>query len=89
MTESGKCGSGTYRIGCPKCSKTWKFQTLTEEIARKVDASMHWNEEHDGPIPDSAPFGDHQCPECLDIAGLDGTASCGECGHVPEEMVDA
>jgi len=76
----------TYSFGCPACSKTWEFQTLSEEIARKVDAAMHWNEEHDGPIPESAKFGKHQCPDCLDVLGMNGTVSCSECGHIPEKV---
>jgi len=75
----------TYSIGCPACSESWTFSKPTEELARKVDAALHWVEHHDGPIPEDAPFGRHQCPQCLDILGLDGTASCSECGFIPEE----
>lgn len=75
----------TYSISCPECGKEWTYQTPPEELARKVDAALHWVERHDGPIPDEAPYGRYQCPECLDILGLDGTASCSECGYIPPE----
>jgi hypothetical protein len=73
-----------YSISCPECGKTWEFECFEEEIARKVDASLHYVDEHGGVIPDDAPFGNYQCPECLDVGGLNGTASCSECGYVPE-----
>jgi len=64
---------------------TWDYDDQHERLAREVDAAIHWTDKHDGPIPDGVPFGQHQCPECWDILGLDGTASCSECGHIPED----
>jgi hypothetical protein len=80
--------SKTYSIECPACADRWEFETGAEEIARKVDAALHWSMEHDGPIPDDAPFGKHQCPNCLDVVGLNGTVSCSECGYIPEAYRD-
>lgn len=77
----------TYTISCvePDCDETWEFECVREEIARKVDAAIHWQENHEGAIPEDAPFGNEQCPKCLDILGMDGSASCSECGYIPEE----
>jgi hypothetical protein len=77
----------THRIDCPGCDwQSREFEELPAELAAKVDAGLHYVDEHGGRIPDSAPFGDDQCPECFDILGLDGTVSCSECGFIPEKV---
>ncbi len=74
----------TYRISCPECGwHSREFAEVEGEIAAKVDAEMHYVVEHDERIPDNAPFGHNQCPECLDTDGLNGTVTCSECGFVP------
>jgi len=85
MTEPTSHQTGTIR--CPECSWTTEFEMkISSELAKKVDAEMHWQEFHGGKVPDSANFGDHQCPECYSMSGLDGTVSCSNCGHVPEKV---
>jgi len=77
----------TNQIHCPECD--WHsrlYEDISGEITAKVDAEMHFVDAHDCQIPDDAPFGDHQCPECLDIDGLNGTVSCKRCGFVPAEV---
>lgn len=77
----------TYNIDCPECNwQSREFEVLSEEIASKVDAEIHYVDTHSGRIPDEAPFGDNQCPECLDTDGFNGTVSCSECGYVPEKV---
>jgi len=74
-------------IDCPECS--WQSRSIKEingEIAAKVDAELHYIEMHKSRIPDDAPFGNNQCPVCLDTNGLSGTVSCSECGFIPEEV---
>ena len=71
-------------VDCPQCSWSKEVTNVSEEIARKVDGEIHWQEQHGGLVPDEADFGHNQCPECEDMSGLDGTVSCSECGHVPE-----
>ena len=82
-----KANHRSDQIHCPNCD--WHsrlFENVSGEIAAKVDAEMHFVDEHDSAIPDEAPFGDEQCPECLDIDGLNGTVSCKNCGFVPAEV---
>jgi hypothetical protein len=75
-----------YTMSCPECGKKWGFDDWEGEQARKVDAGLHWKEHHKGPIPDDAHFGNYQCPQCLELHGLDGTVSCSECGWIPEKV---
>jgi len=83
MTEQS--ATSTDRLDCPECDwQSREFEALSGEITAKVDAEMHYVDNHDGPIPDDAPFGYDQCPRCLDIDGFNGTVSCSECGFVPE-----
>lgn len=85
MTDTNT--DGTYRIVCPECKwESREFEKATEEIAAKVDAERHYVDEHGGYIPETAPFGAEQCPECFDINGFNGTVSCSECGFIPEEV---
>lgn len=75
-----------YEIDCPDCSWTSpEFDDYAGELAAKVDAAMHYVDEHGGEIPDDADFGEHQCPSCHAILGMNGTVSCSECGYIPEE----
>jgi len=77
----------TYRIYCPGCDwQSSEFEQIEGEIAAKVDAELHYVEEHGERIPDDANFGQNQCPECLDLDGFNGTVSCSECGHVPKKV---
>jgi len=71
-------------LHCPECDWSAKFDPRDgyEREARKIDAGHHYVESHGGQIPDDVKFGQHQCPECYDILGLDGTASCSECGYI-------
>jgi hypothetical protein len=75
-----------YRIDCPACADQWEYETQLEGVARKVDAALHWKMNHEGKIPEHASFGEHQCPSCLDVLGLNGNVSCSECGYIPEEV---
>ena len=86
VTDGGRdeFDAGVYRIECPACADQWEYGTQMEGVARKVDAALHWQMNHDGKIPEDASFGEHQCPNCLDVLGLNGTVSCSECGFVPE-----
>jgi hypothetical protein len=78
---------GVYRIDCPECDwQSREFDEIEGEIAAKVDAELHYVEDHGGLIPEDAPFGHNQCPECLDVDGFNGTVSCSECGFVPEKV---
>jgi hypothetical protein len=80
--------TGVWQISCPEQGCPWRtreFKNGSEELAVKVDAAMHYVDEHGGLIPEEADFGKHQCPECHAILGLDGTVSCSECGHIPDE----
>lgn len=89
-TESGPyCEDQTktvHTVECPRCDWSEKVRCFTEELARQVDGEMHWEEEHDGVVPEDADFGGQQCPECLDMRGMDGSVSCSECGHIPPEV---
>lgn len=79
---------GVWQTSCPEQDCSWRtreFKNATEEVAAKVDAAKHYVDEHGGQIPEDADFGEHQCPECFAILGLDGTVSCSECGHIPEK----
>jgi len=76
----------TYTIDCPDCGwQSRAFEAIDGEIAATVDAEIHYTDTHDERIPDSADFGHHQCPECLDTDGFNGTVSCSACGYVPPE----
>ena len=76
-----------HRIECPKCNwQSRKYELPSDELASKVDAEIHYTNTHGGRIPPEAPFGNNQCPECLDINGFNGTVSCSECGYVPEKV---
>lgn len=78
---------GVYRIDCPECDwQSTTFEVPCEEFAAKVDAELHYVENHDGRIPEDAMFGYNQCPKCLDTDGFNGTVSCSECGFVPREV---
>lgn len=80
-------GDGVHRKNCPDCDwQSREFEELGGEIAAKVDAELHYVEKHDGRIPEDAPFGHNQCPECLHVDGFNGTVSCSECGFVPPEV---
>ena len=82
--DSARHESETYRINCPECGwNSREFGAIEGEIAAKVDAEIHYVEEHDERIPDDAPFGDNQCPQCLDTDGFNGTVTCSGCGFVP------
>lgn len=79
-------------VECPKPGCSWSTDLYGGEMMKlraQVDAEIHWRDEHGGKIPDGADFGGQQCPECFDIRGLDGTASCSECGHIPEQVRDS
>jgi len=82
MSERLQC---PYR-GCDWESREYDPDDYLETVVREEDAVVHWESEHDGTIPESAPFGDHQCPQCYDTHGLLGTVSCGACGYIPEEV---
>lgn len=76
----------TYTIDCPDCDwQSTTFDEIAGELAAKVDAEIHYTDTHGDRIPDAADFGDHQCPECLDTDGFNGTVSCSACGFVPPE----
>ncbi|TKX60602.1 hypothetical protein EXE48_11560 [Halorubrum sp. ASP1] len=76
-----------YQIDCPDCSwKSRKFERLSGELAAKEDAEQHYIEDHNEKIPEDAPFGDNQCPKCLNTKGFNGTVSCSECGFVPPRV---
>lgn len=77
-----------YKLRCPECDWTTTFNAkkALEREKEKIDAAMHYVEEHGGEIPDHTNFGNHQCPECYDILGLNGTVSCSECGFIPEKV---
>lgn len=80
-------GGDTFQIDCPACDwQSREFQELTEELAAKVDAELHYTNNHDSKIPEDAPFGHNQCPKCCDLDGFNGTVSCSECGYVPPEV---
>ena len=75
------------RIDCPECDwQSREFGDVCGKIAAKVDAEVHWRDEHGGEIPDYAAFGESQCPDCGAIDGMNGSVSCSECGHIPEEV---
>ena len=77
----------TYRIDCPACDwQSREFKDASGEIAGKVDGALHYVENHDRRIPEDAPFGKDQCPECLALDGFDGTVSCSACGFVPPKV---
>lgn len=94
MAEDTQHGVGVqrvqhvHRLDCPEAGCDWSTTFDTREAfdreAKKIDAGLHWLDEHGGQIPDEANFGNHQCPECDALLGLDGTVSCSECGHIPE-----
>jgi hypothetical protein len=89
--DSGEEEQKTHRIPCPECD--WKSREYHEEdeaavITRKEDAIIHWEAEHGGAIPESAHFGDYQCPECCAYHGLIDTVSCSNCGFIPESDMD-
>lgn len=78
---------GVYRIHCPECDwNSREFDDGRGELAAKVDAEMHYVENHDERIPADVPFGHNQCTECLDLDGFNGTVSCSACGFVPESV---
>lgn len=80
-------GDEGHRIDCPECDwESREFDDIRGELATKVDAEMHYVEDHGGRIPDDAPFGEYQCPECFDTHGLHRTVSCSECGFIPDEV---
>lgn len=72
-------------IGCG-WSTTFDPKAGFERESKKVDAALHYVNEHGGKIPDEANFGHQQCPECYDILGFNGTASCSECGYIPQKV---
>ncbi|WP_256289916.1 hypothetical protein [Halobellus inordinatus] len=74
-----------YR-GCDWTGREYNPGSTHETIAAEVDATIHWESEHGGEIPEDAEFGDQQCPECYAVHGMNGTVSCSECGHIPEEV---
>ncbi|RLM88161.1 hypothetical protein D3D02_13195 [Halobellus sp. Atlit-38R] len=74
-----------YR-GCGWTGREYDPESTHETIAAEVDATIHWESEHGGEIPEDAEFGDQQCPECYAVHGMNGTVSCSECGHIPEEV---
>jgi len=73
-------------LGCAWWSRKYDPESTADTIAVETDAEIHWQNEHGGIIPDSADFGEHQCPECYAIHGFNGTVSCSECGHIPKEV---
>jgi hypothetical protein len=76
-----------FQIDCPECDwQSREFEVVGEEIAARVDAELHYTDAHDPRIPDDAPFGYNQCPQCLDLDGFNGTVSCSACGFVPPEV---
>jgi len=94
---SDKSTSGTERsddlldrIECPATGCDWSTEfdggVSPNWIVAEVNAEVHWERHHGGQVPDEAPFGDHQCPQCDALDGLSGTVSCSECGFVPEEV---
>lgn len=72
---------------CPLCDWTRGFEMkLTSELAAQVDAEIHFEQNHpDTKAPSDAGFGNHQCPKCLEMTGMEGNVSCGNCGFIPEE----
>ena len=78
---------GVHQIDCPDCDwQSREFDHIADQIAAKVDAELHYVEEHGERIPDDANFGHNQCPECLNMDGFNGTVSCSACGFVPEKV---
>lgn len=77
----------TYVLDCPECtwSTTFDPKKAMEREKEKIDAGLHYVEEHGGKIPGRVNFGNHQCPKCYDILGLNGTVSCSECGWIKPE----
>lgn len=73
-----------YR-GCD-WSKTFDPSSNASRIAAEVDAEIHFDTEHGGKVPEDAEFGDKQCPECWAMDGMNGSVSCSDCGHIPEEV---
>jgi len=80
----------TRVLGCPVCDWTRELpsdSTTYERLSAEVDAEVHWENEHgDAEVPGEAPFGQHRCPECKDFHGLLGSASCGNCGFIPDSV---
>jgi hypothetical protein len=74
-----------YR-GCEWTGREYDPEDTYETIAAEVDATVHWESEHGGEIPDDAEFGDQQCPECYAVHGMNGSVSCSECGFIPQEV---
>jgi len=92
MKSEPRPGQGEKRYFCPHKGCPWntdEYTNVREELAASVDAANHYVEAHGGMIPEDAPFGDYQCPNCHHILGLDGTASCSECGFIPKHARDS
>jgi len=74
---------------CPFNGCEWEqefdAESWASEVAAEVDAEIHWEREHGGQAPEDAEFGENQCPKCDSFRGFDGTVSCRNCGHIPEE----
>lgn len=78
------------RIDCPRDGCDWHTEfdggVAPNRMMAEVNAGVHWMQDHGGQIPDDAPFGEYQCPQCDSLRGLLETASCKDCGFVPEEV---
>jgi hypothetical protein len=74
-----------YR-GCEWTGRPYDPEDTVETIAAEEDATIHWENEHGGEIPDDAEFGEQQCPECYAVHGMNGSVSCSECGFIPREV---
>jgi len=80
-------GSGAT-MECPFCEFAVEYTPgdVPAKLAAEVDAEMHVEAEHpDEEIPSAYDYGNHQCPECFHVTGLEGTASCSNCQYIPEE----
>ncbi len=73
-------------IKCPYCDWEMEYdpESNSSTLAAEVDAEMHFEEEHPGEeLPGDYKYGDHQCPECYRMDGMEGTVSCKHCGFIP------
>jgi hypothetical protein len=89
--DGGAEATKTTRKQCPYKECGWQGAPYDPDdtastIVAEEDAIVHWETEHGGKIPETATFGDHQCPECYAGHGLHETASCSECGYIPESV---
>ena len=87
MPSDDQFGDGVHHIDCPDCDwQSREFEQVEGEIAAQVDAGIHYIDTHQSRIPDGAPFGHYQCPDCFALHGFNGTVSCSECGFIPQKV---